>query len=159
MSDVAEAEKSPRAGLLKPMVLGLAGAILLGAGGWFAAHSGLLGSLGLTAGMGGGGTFEAAEVSFVPVPQMVISLGPESPHRHLRFGATLEVARGRHGQAEELMPRVVDVLNSYLRAIDVAAFEEPAALFRLRAQMLRRVQLVTGEGVVRDLLITEFVFN
>ena len=32
-------------------------------------------------------------------------------------------------------------------------------LVRLRAQMLRRVQMVTGEGRVRDLLITEFVLN
>jgi flagellar FliL protein len=30
---------------------------------------------------------------------------------------------------------------------------------RLRAQMLRRIQVVTGEGRVRDLLITEFVLN
>ena len=37
--------------------------------------------------------------------------------------------------------------------------EDPAALARLRAQMLRRIQVVTGEGQVRDLLITEFVLN
>jgi flagellar FliL protein len=30
---------------------------------------------------------------------------------------------------------------------------------RLRGQMLRRVQLVVGDGMVRDLLITEFVLN
>jgi len=32
-------------------------------------------------------------------------------------------------------------------------------LLRLRSQMLRRVQVVTGEGRVRDLLIMEFVLN
>jgi flagellar FliL protein len=30
---------------------------------------------------------------------------------------------------------------------------------RLRAQMLRRIQVVTGEGRVRDLLITRFVLQ
>ncbi len=53
----------------------------------------------------------------------------------------------------------MDVLNGYLRAVDVPALEDPSSLIRLRAQMLRRVQIVTGEGRVRDLLIIEFVLN
>jgi flagellar FliL protein len=57
------------------------------------------------------------------------------------------------------MPRVLDVLNSYLRAVEVAELEDPAALVTLRAQMLRRIQLVTGPDRVRDVLITEFVLN
>ncbi len=51
------------------------------------------------------------------------------------------------------------MLNSYLRAVEVRQLEDPSALLRLRAQMLRRVQIVTGEGRVRDLLISEFVLN
>jgi flagellar FliL protein len=58
-----------------------------------------------------------------------------------------------------LLPRILDVLNSYLRAIDVAEIEDSAALVRIRAQLLRRIQIVTGEGRVRDLLVTEFVLN
>ena len=43
---------------------------------------------------------------------------------------------------------------------DVSALtQDPAALPRLRAQMLRRIQVVLGEGKVRDLLVTEFVLN
>ena len=57
------------------------------------------------------------------------------------------------------MPRVLDVLNTYLRAVEVRDLEEPSSLVKLRAQMLRRVQVVTGEGKVRDLLITEFVLG
>ena len=58
-----------------------------------------------------------------------------------------------------LLPRIVDVMNGYLRALDPKVMEDPAALVRIRAQMLRRIQIVTGEGRVRDLLITEFVLN
>lgn len=155
MTDVAEPEKPARTGLLKPLLIGAVAAAALGGGGWFAMHSGLLGG-GDTA---AGDIAATSDLAFVPVPAMIISLGPTSRHEHLRFGATLEVARSQTTAIEMLMPRVVDVLNGYLRAIDIAAFEEPAALFRLRAQMLRRVQIVTGEGSVRDLLITEFVFN
>ena len=58
-----------------------------------------------------------------------------------------------------LMPRVLDVLNGYLRAVETRELQDTSALVRLRAQMLRRVQIVTGEGRVRDLLVTEFVLN
>jgi flagellar protein FliL len=57
------------------------------------------------------------------------------------------------------MPRITDALNTYLRALEARDLQQPAATVWLRAQMLRRIQLVTGEGRVRDLLITEFVFN
>jgi flagellar FliL protein len=77
----------------------------------------------------------------------------------LRFTAQVEVAAGSEADVTLLKPRILDVLNSYLRAIDIASIEDPQAMARLRAQMLRRVQVVTGEGRVRDLLITEFVLN
>ena len=44
------------------------------------------------------------------------------------------------------MPRVVDVLNTFLRAVEPRDLEQPSALAPLRAQMLRRIQVVTGEG-------------
>ncbi len=59
----------------------------------------------------------------------------------------------------KLVPRIVDVLNGYLRAVDLHDIEDRSALVRLRAQMLRRIQLVTGDGRVRDLLVMEFVVN
>ena len=89
----------------------------------------------------------------------MISLPPGSSAKHLRFAGQLEVAPEHAAEVAQLMPRVLDVLNTYLRAVEVKDLEEPAALPRLRAQMLRRIQVVTGEGRVRDLLVTEFVLN
>jgi flagellar protein FliL len=71
----------------------------------------------------------------------------------------LEVSGPHSAEVTLLKPRILDVLNSYLRAVEVAELEDPSALVRIRAQMLRRIQIVTGEGRVRDLLITEFVLN
>lgn len=79
--------------------------------------------------------------------------------KHLRFRAQVEVIDSAVADVTLLVPRILDVLNSYLRAIDTASIEDPQALARMRAQMLRRIQIVTGEGRVRDLLITEFVLN
>ncbi len=98
-------------------------------------------------------------VSFVAIDPIVISLGVQSSARHLRFASQLEVQNPFAPDVTALLPRIVDVLNSYLRAVEVAQLEDPAALVRLKAQMLRRIQIVTGEGRVRDLLISEFVLN
>ena len=57
------------------------------------------------------------------------------------------------------MPRVIDVLNGYLRAVEPSILSAPDALTRLRAQMLRRVRMVVGEDRVNDLLVMEFVLT
>ncbi|WP_243628182.1 flagellar basal body-associated protein FliL [Rhodovulum sp. BSW8] len=166
-TDMAEAEE-PAKSSKKPLIIGVALALILGGGAFFALYSGMIlgGDTGADAGHGGGGKEGAhgaesapLDVAFVPIEQMIISLGPDAQSRHLRFEAQLEVGPAYQQEVTLLMPRVLDVLNSYLRAVDMAELEDPTTLITLRAQMLRRVQLVTGDDRVRDLLITEFVLN
>ncbi|MBN2906241.1 MAG: flagellar basal body-associated FliL family protein [Rhodobacteraceae bacterium] len=167
---MAEAENTAKSSK-KPLILGAVLALVLGGVGFFAMYSGLFsgGNHDSTqtasahgassAHDGAGGEPSLADIAFVPVDPLIITLGPQSRARHLRFKAQLEVTHDHRAEVETLMPRVLDVLNGYLRAVDVAELEDPATLITLRAQMLRRVQLVTGTGRVRDLLITEFVLN
>ena len=99
-------------------------------------------------------------VSFVAVEPLIINLNdPSGDNRHLRFQAQIEVPTQYEQEVITLLPRIVDVLNGYLRAVAVPELEDPAALIRLRAQMLRRLQVVAGEGRVKDVLIMEFVVN
>lgn len=172
--DEALEEGEPKKKSKLPMVIGLVLALVGAGGGFFATYSGMLLGGGDPAaaadGHGGGQTkdqkaaaeadaAELASIAFVPVDALVISLGPASRSTHLRFSSQLEVESGHQEAVAKLMPRILDVLNGYLRAIEVHEIEDPAALVRLRAQMLRRIQIVTGEGRVRDLLVTEFVLN
>jgi len=109
-----------------------------------------------------GGVSHAAPtlgIAFVPMDPIVVSLPPGASADFLRFTGQLEVEPGQAQAVTELMPRVQDVLNTYLRAVDVRDIEQPSSSVRLRAQMLRRIQVVTGEGRVRDLLISEFILN
>ncbi len=99
------------------------------------------------------------EIAYVPIEPIVVSLLKGSHVKHLRFRAQLEVAAAHQTDVETILPRVTDVLNGYLRALEVRDLEDPLALTRLRAQMLRRIQIVTGKGRVRDLLIMDFVLN
>jgi flagellar FliL protein len=139
--------------VLISLVLALAGA----GGGWFAASSGLL-PLDAADAETAADTAERGTV-FVPVDPILISLGSTGENRHLSFRAQLEVPTEAAAEVAGLMPRVVDVLNSYLRAVDVREFDSPHGLIRLRAQMLRRVQIIVGDGKVNDLLVMEFVLN
>jgi flagellar protein FliL len=95
----------------------------------------------------------------VPIEPVIVSLGAGGEGKHLRFRAQLEVTSAHTAEVTLLLPRILDVLNSYLRALDPRELQDPAALLRVRAQLLRRIQMVTGEGRVRDLLVSEFVMN
>jgi flagellar FliL protein len=153
--------EEPKKSSKKPLVFGLLAALIGGGGGFYATYSGMIlgdesHSVNSTA---EAHVSELADVAFVEVSPMVISLRPGSANRHLSFRAHLEEPSAHQEDVKTLMPRVVDVLNGYLRALETSDLEDPAALMRLRAQMLRRVQIVAGSGRVNDLLITEFVLN
>ncbi|MBB97813.1 MAG: flagellar basal body protein FliL [Rhodobacteraceae bacterium] len=165
MTDAAaEPTEEPKKGGKGPLLIGLVLALVGAGGGYFAVSAGLLPF---------GGTEEAHEekveheadvvptedIAFIEVPGMVISFTGGGRRQLLRFSAQLEVSKAYKDDVELLLPRIVDVLNGYLRALEVSDIEDPMALTRLRAQMLRRIQIVTGRDMVRDLLIMEFVLN
>jgi len=140
------------------LIVGLAGALALGGGGFFAIFSGMIDPAALLKSEAPAHA-PADEVAFVALDPIMISLAPGASARQLRFSGQLEVEPQLAGEVTMLMPRILDVLNTYLRAVDVRDLEQPASVARLRAQMLRRIQVVTGEGRVRDLLITEFILS
>lgn len=157
MSDaVAIEDDAPQKKSKKPLLIGLLLALLLGGGGFYATYSGMV--LGAAAPHGEGAD-ALPDIAFVPVEPLVISLGGAAQGRHLRFTSQIEVEAHYAADVTLLLPRILDVLNGYLRALDVTELEDPAALVRMRAQLLRRIQVVTGQGRVRDLLITEFVLD
>lgn len=159
-------EDAPKKKSKLPLIIGVVLALVLGGGGFFAIFSGMILA---PAAVDHASDEEAKseeeeilalpQVAFVPLDPVVINLGPVGSRRHLRFRAQLEVVPDYQAEVEGILPRVLDVLNSYLRAVAITDLEDPTALVRLRAQMLRRVKIVTGEGRVRDLLVMEFVLN
>lgn len=150
-------KKSSRIGL----VLGMVVAILGGGGAFYAVYSGFIlsGKVPESAEAKPPVATPLSDVVFVKINPLIISLPAGGESKHVRFGAQLEVNATYEKEVEAIMPRIVDVLNSYLRAVEPADFDQPAALTRLRTQLLRRVQVVTGEGRVRDFLIMEFVLT
>ncbi|MBS0564638.1 MAG: flagellar basal body-associated FliL family protein [Proteobacteria bacterium] len=163
MTDAAEPLSETAAKRSKrPLLAGLLLMLLMAGAGFYAAHAGYLSGATERPPESGGQQGEGAEampdIAFVPIEPLVVSLGPDAGGRFLHFTAQLEVERKLAPDVSLLLPRIVDVLNGYLRAVETRQLADPSALVRLRSQMLRRIQLVTGDRV-RDLLVSEFVIN
>lgn len=139
------------------LILGVVLALLGGAGGFFATNFLLPKSQApaekpVTA-------EQLPDLAFVDLEPMIISLRMGGESSHLRFRIQLEVADPYQSDVVHLTPRIVDVVNGYLRALEPSDFEDPMILSKLRSQLLRRIQIVTGEGRVRDVLIMEFILT
>lgn len=99
------------------------------------------------------------DVVFVNMEPLVVSLGPSANSNYLKISISLETSKDHAKDMDHLKPKFRDVLNSYLRAVDERDLADPAAMTRIRSQMLRRLQLVGSVESITDVLITDFVLN
>ena len=153
-------EEEPKKASKLPLILGVVLAIAGGGGGFYAGSAGLiLAPESHAKEMKAEPEEELPDIAYVEMDPLTISLAAGSANRHLRFRTQIEVPRDYQSDVELVKPRITDVMNSYLRALETADLESPSALIRIRSQLLRRIQVVTGPGRVRDLLIMEFVLN
>lgn len=154
-AETVDGENPPKKGK-GGLLIGLLLAIAAGGGG-FAFTSGMLSS-GAPSGMESK-EFVSDNLSFVPVEPMTVAIGSPADRRYLRFRAELEINEDYESDIVSMMPRVVDVLNTYLQSLEMEDIENPSSLLTLRSQMRRRVDLVVGGNRVHDLLVMEFVVN
>ncbi len=99
------------------------------------------------------------EIAFVNLEPLVITLGPNAASRYLKISISLETTEDDIETLEHLQPKFRDVLNTYLRAVEEGDLVEPSATTRLRAQILRRLQVIAPNGAVANVLITDFILS
>jgi flagellar FliL protein len=168
MADVTADELEPeKKGGKLPLVIGLVLGLVGAGAGFYATTSGLI-PVGAsadpqdeTAQTEESSDYPAAlpDIEYVDLTPIMITLSGDSTTHQLRFHAQLEVESKYFADVEKIRPRILDVLNGYLRALELSDLRDPLALTRLRGQMLRRIGIVAGKGRVRDLLVIEFVLN
>ncbi len=99
------------------------------------------------------------ESAFFVLDPLVISIRPIANTKHLRISLVLETSID---EAAILLARIFhvrDILNTYLRSVDSEAFENPAAMARLRTQIRRRIHAIAPDVTVDNVLITEFILT
>ncbi|EHL99824.1 flagellar basal body-associated protein FliL [Acetobacteraceae bacterium AT-5844] len=100
----------------------------------------------------------AARPVFVEMPEMTLTLPNAGRPRQLRLKLAVEVNADPTQPPPELMtPRVYDSLILYLRTLRDSELDGALAMDRLRGDLHRRLDLLLGDGKVRDVLITGFV--
>lgn len=104
------------------------------------------------------GRRESATV-FVPLDPFMVSLPRTDPVRQLRLEAQLEIVGDSRSKIEAIMPRLEDTMTGYLQAVDLTQIDDPETLLRTRLQLLRRLQVSAGDGLILDLLITQFLIS
>jgi flagellar FliL protein len=99
---------------------------------------------------------------FIDVPEMTINLagGPGERIQYLRVKAVLEVKDDKMvEQIKPTMPRVTDAFQTYLRELRSSDISGSAGLFRLKEEMVRRVNLTVAPGQVTTVLFKEIVIQ
>jgi flagellar FliL protein len=96
---------------------------------------------------------------FIDLPEMAVTLPNAGHPMQMRIKLSVELANGAadKGAADILSPRVYDALLTYLRTLRDGEVDGGLGLDRLRADLYRRLDLVLGPGVLRDVLITSLV--
>jgi len=106
----------------------------------------------------------ATQPVFIDLPEMAVTLPNAGHPRQMRIRLSIELAKGATDKvaadkaaADVLSPRVYDALLTYLRTLRDGEVDGGLGLDRLRADLYRRLSLVMGPGVLRDVLITSLI--
>lgn len=137
-----------RGGRKRLLVIGAVALGLLVAGGGGAAFL-LLGS-----GGEGAGVASVPEPHFLPLEPLTVNLSSEDGQgAFLQLDITLEVSEP--GMIEIItprMPRVIDAFQIYLRELRREDLAGSAGVYRLKEELLRRINIAVQPAVVDDIL-------
>lgn len=97
----------------------------------------------------------AQNTNYLELTPLTISLQNNS--RILKIGITLEVQSGEEEYIDPNDPKIRDAFMGYLRALRLEQIEDAAFMAQMRAQLLRRAQLILGQDKVHGILITDFL--
>jgi flagellar FliL protein len=167
----------PKKGKGKLLLLGGAGLVLLLGGGGAAAYfMGLFGGAAPAEAHGGHDAAPAADahgdpgaehgqgpaiaaVAFVDMPDLIVNLRSESARlRYLKLRLSLEVADAPAAEAvKQLMPRVMDSFQLYLRALTLDEVQGAAGMQRLTEELTARVNLAVQPTTVSTVLLKEML--
>jgi flagellar protein FliL len=99
------------------------------------------------------------DVVFVELPEMLVNIqGPDGRPAYLKLKLTLEAADDETVAAlTEQVPRVSDQFNGFLRELRTDDLSGSAGAYRLRLELLRRVNLTIAPKQINAVLIEEML--
>jgi len=100
-----------------------------------------------------------AEVVFIELPEMLINLNnPGNQVSFLKLSVSLEVKDPELAlRIEELMPRVIDNFQVFLRQLRVEDLTGAGGTFRIKEELLARVNAAVAPARIEDVLFREIL--
>ena len=171
----AEGEEAPKKGKKKLLIIAAVGLlVVIGAGLFF---SGVLG--GKKAPAEGGEHTEAAAPAepkldehgkpipvvdpnkpiYYELPQFLVNLNSSTSRvSFLKMSVTLELKdQASVVTVENNKPRIIDTFNTYLRELRASDVQGSAGIYRLRDELMARLNATIEEGLVKDILFSEII--
>ncbi|MBA4802360.1 MULTISPECIES: flagellar basal body-associated FliL family protein [Euryhalocaulis] len=174
-------EEAPKKGGLKKklllfglpvviLLLGGAGAMMLlgGGGDEGESHASAAGEHGEAADDGHGGgdashgvATAGGEYVFYELPELLVNINSEDGEtKYLKLKLVLELEdEALIETLDARLPRVVDQYQTFLRELRVEDLSGSAGMYRLRHELLRRVNLAVAPAQVNNVLVDEILFR
>ncbi|WP_067334883.1 flagellar basal body-associated FliL family protein [Stappia indica] len=103
-------------------------------------------------------TVEQRPAVFFDLPEMTVNLSSEGRATYLRVRISLEVSdREMVQKIEPYLPRILDAFQVYLRELRPADLEGSSGLFRLKEELLRRINTAVYPARVEGVLFKEIL--
>lgn len=99
---------------------------------------------------------------FVEIPEILVNLAGAAGERvhYLKVKAVLEVkGEPQAGQVKPVLPRVVDLFQTYLRELRPSDLHGSMGLFRLKEELTRRANAAVSPGQINAVLFKEVVIQ
>lgn len=98
---------------------------------------------------------------FMEMPVQRVNLNsPDGDNTYLQLTIQLEVKNEQDkARVEEVMPRVIDQFQTYLRELRVRDLRGSAGIYRLQAELLDRVNAAAAPVEVQDVLFQEILIQ
>ena len=99
----------------------------------------------------------AADNAFVPLPEMIVTIGSAERHKTLRLGVTLELGNAFQAEAAQKIPLLLDAANRSLRALSLDEIMARGAPENLAKRLQIQSDEILGAGKLRQILISQFI--
>jgi flagellar FliL protein len=139
--------------------------VVLGAGGAFFMLGGIDGIMHMVKGDSGAAESAPAEkgkanqVAYYDLPDILVNLRTDTARpTFLKLTVSLEIEKPEdRAEIDRLLPRVIDTFQVYLRELRAEQLQGSAGLFRLREELLARVNAAVRPTRVNDVLFKEML--
>ncbi len=104
---------------------------------------------------------EPKDVVFYDLPEMLVNINSSGRRTHyLKISVSLELTNPKDvARLQQVLPRIIDNFQVYLRELRIEDLQGSAGLYRLREELLRRVTVAAAPAKVSDVLFKEMLIQ